>query len=181
MTNQPEITNLAITGMTCAACSARLERVVAKVPGVLGVQVNLATETARIETEPAAVPLETLVDTVVRAGFGATRVAVELPSAAVLDRHEAEVAEQSRQDFRTFVLAAALSAPLVIQMVLDVMGLHVMLHPVTQLLLATPVQFWAGARFYTGAVRSLRGGAGNMEVLVALGTSAAYGLSAYRV
>ncbi|MBF0562444.1 MAG: copper-translocating P-type ATPase [Alphaproteobacteria bacterium] len=173
-----QIVDLAITGMTCAACTVRLEKVLARIPGVRKVAVNLATESARIEIAANAVAVADLMDGVAKAGFDA-RVAVPTASAALTAEREAE--RRDRADWWAFVGAAVLAAPLVAQMLFDRLGIPLMLPPWVQLALATPVQFWAGGRFYAGAWRSLRGGAGNMDVLVALGTSAAYGLSAFRV
>ncbi|MBF0129025.1 MAG: copper-translocating P-type ATPase [Alphaproteobacteria bacterium] len=154
--------------MTCAACSARLEKVLARVPGVAAVQVNLATETARIEA--GGVPLPDLIAAVERAGFGA-----KVPVAG------AGADSGGGSGLPALILAAALTLPLVAQMAFPLFGVQTMLPPLVQLALAAPVQFWAGARFYAGAWASLRGGAGNMDVLVVLGTSAAFGLSAWRV
>ncbi|KAF0140640.1 MAG: Cu2+-exporting ATPase [Rhodospirillaceae bacterium] len=164
------VTDLAITGMTCAACAARLETVLNRAPGVQKATVNLATGMARVET--TAAPLDDLTVAVAEAGFKATLA----PGKAL------EVMETARGCGWALTLAALLTLPLVIQMGAE--GVHLpsfMLPPWLQLVLATPVQFWAGGRFYAGAWASLRHGAGNMDVLVAMGTTAAYGLSAWRV
>ncbi|MEO5372732.1 MAG: heavy metal translocating P-type ATPase [Alphaproteobacteria bacterium] len=169
--------SLQIGGMTCVACSTRLEKVLARVPGVESAVVSLAGERADIRYDPGTVIPERLMAAVAGAGFQAA-----LPPATASDRadQDEQAVRQQRRDLMMLAVSALLTLPLAAQMVFDVLGVHVMLHPLVQLALATPVQVWAGGRFYAGAWASLRGGAGNMDVLVALGTSAAYGLSAWR-
>ncbi|MGE5506372.1 MAG: heavy metal translocating P-type ATPase [Actinomycetota bacterium] len=169
---------LAIGGMTCAACSTRLEKVLARLPGVSAASVNLAAERAEVTAPAGAVAAADLVAAVARAGFRAT---VVTSAADELGREEQEHERESRQGLVRLALSALFTLPLVGQMVLDLAGLHVLLPAWAQMALATPVQFWIGWRFYVGAWKSLKGGAGNMDVLVALGTSAAYGLSAWHV
>jgi Cu+-exporting ATPase len=180
MTVQPQFANLSlpVKGMTCAACSTRLERVLGKVEGVERALVSLAAERADIRFDPARAAPEQLVATIVKAGFQAD---LSRSGEEDLDRADAEYAEEARRQNRLLALSALLTMPLVGQMVMDMAGLHVMIPPWLQLVLAAPVQFWIGARFYSGAWTSLRGGMGNMDVLVALGTSAAFGLSAWHV
>ncbi|MBW7849030.1 MAG: copper-translocating P-type ATPase [Rhodospirillales bacterium] len=174
-----ETVTLAITGMTCASCSTRIEKVLAKLPGVKNAAVNLATERASVEALEGAVSTAALVAAVERAGYGARVVADSLERA---ERAEEERARASRRELAKLAVAALLTLPLVAQMVFELAGIHAfMLPPAWQMALATPVQFWIGARFYVGAWKSLRGGSGNMDLLVALGTSAAYGLSAWLV
>ena len=172
-----ETIELAVTGMTCASCAARVEKVLARVPGVRAAAVNLATERAGVEALPGTVGAAALIAAVERAGYGA---AVVVDAAGRVAAEEAERARTSRRDLVKLLIAAVLTLPLVAQMVFELAGSHtLMLSPAWQMALATPVQFWIGARFYTGAWRSLRGGAGNMDLLVALGTTAAYGLSVW--
>ncbi len=149
---------LAIEGMSCAACVTRVEKVLAQVPGVGDVSVNLATGRARVLAAPD-VRLVDLVAAVARAGYGASAAAAHKPRS---DRGEA------------LRLAAGfvLGAPVLAAMLLPVPGL-------VQLGLASLVQIWLGARFYRGGFAALRAGGGNMDVLVALGTSAAWGLSVW--
>tara|TARA_R110001583_G_scaffold90145_1_gene231932 strand:+ start:30936 stop:33170 length:2235 start_codon:yes stop_codon:yes gene_type:complete len=165
---------LAISGMTCAACSTRLEKVLNRLPGVEAT-VNLATERAVLHFEPGALTLDAAKAAVERAGFGASE-------AATIVREEARAKQKAAWDveLRHFWIAAALTLPLALQMP-AMFGLwpggevqHDLVPRWLQLLLATPVQFWLGARFYRGAWASLRGGGANMDVLVALGTSMAY-------
>ncbi len=167
---------LSIGGMTCAACSARLEKVLGRVPGVTSAQVNLATERAAVEGLEGVVTPAALVAAVERAGYAASPVRDDQDRLA---QDEAARERESRRDLLRLGIAAVLTLPLVLQMVLDLLGVPFRLSAWTQMALATPVQFWAGWRFYTGAWRSLRAGAGNMDVLVAMGTSAAYGLSVW--
>jgi Cu+-exporting ATPase len=165
--------DLNITGMTCAACSARLERVLNAQPGVESAWVNLARETARIRYRSTETDRDALIASVAVAGFSATLID---PNARAAD--QATKAARLRREGWIFAIAALLSLPLVAQMLF--MGgaeggqQHTGLPLWLQWALATPVQFWAGARFYRGAWHALRGGGANMDVLVALGTSAAY-------
>ena len=175
--NRPQTIELAISGMTCAACATRLEKVLAKVDGVETVAVNLAGERASIVAYPGT-PLADLVAAVAKAGFGATALTGRRDEAAAQEQRQA--AEFSGL-LRLLAISAALSLPLLGQMGLDLVGIHAMMPGWAQMALATPVQFWIGARFYRGAWTSLKGGAGNMDVLVALGTSAAYFLSVWSV
>ncbi len=161
---------LDIRGMTCASCSTRVEKALGKVPGVLEASVNLATEQATVKLAQGTAPAA-LIAAVERAGYGAT---LPLPSG------EAPVAPaRVLPDWWPVALAMALSLPLIAPMLASLAGLHWMLPGWLQLALATPVQFWLGARFYRAGWKALRAGSGNMDLLVAVGTSAAYGLSAY--
>ncbi|MDA8231730.1 MAG: heavy metal translocating P-type ATPase [Magnetospirillum sp.] len=169
--------DLAISGMTCAACATRLEKVLGRVEGVSSANVALASERARVVAALGAAVAD-LVAAVEKAGFSATVLTGEDESLA---REEAERARDVRHQVRMLALAAALTLPLVAEMVAHMAGLPFRLPPWLALALATPVQFWIGARFYEGAWKSLRGGMGNMDVLVVLGTSAAYFLSAWNV
>ncbi|MBX3607896.1 MAG: copper-translocating P-type ATPase [Piscinibacter sp.] len=158
---------LRIEGMTCASCVGRVERALRGVPGVLQAEVNLATERAHVRRARGSAPLATLLQAAQRAGYVAHAVEAAAPAPA------------ARGDGWKVVLAAALSLPLTIPMIGDLLGRHWMLDPLLQWLLATPVQFWLGARFYRAGWAALRAGTGNMDLLVALGTSAAYGLSLF--
>ena len=168
-----QILDLAISGMTCAACSTRLEKVLNRLPGVEA-RVNLATEKARLRYTPGIASLESVLTAVAKTGFAATPI-TETSRAEAKARKAAEY----HNELRVFLISALFTLPLLAQMIPMLAGAHhVEWMPVwLQWLLATPVQFWAGRRFYTGAWNSLRGGGANMDVLVALGTSAAYFLS----
>lgn len=163
---------LALSGMTCAACAARIEKVLNRIPGV-SAQVNLATETAHVRVPPT-VPLEQLIAAVRQAGYDA-----QIKEEAGRSEAQARKDQSARRDERLFVLAALLTAPFLVQMVIMLAGGHHEILPRwLQWLLATPIQFWIGKRFYVGAWNALRGGGANMDVLVALGTSMAYLFSA---
>ncbi|PQP05110.1 copper-translocating P-type ATPase [Pseudomonas frederiksbergensis] len=162
---------LSIEGMTCASCVGRVERALTKVPGVKSVSVNLANERAHLELLGQVDP-QTLIGAVTRAGYSARVWEVEHP--------QPDNQQQRLQRERWALLAAiALALPLVLPMVLQPFGVHWMLPAWVQFALATPVQFIFGARFYVAAWKAVRAGAGNMDLLVALGTSAGYGLSVY--
>lgn len=169
--------DLSITGMTCAACSARVEKVLTRLPGVMKAEVNLATEKARVSTRIDEVTAAQLVAAVEKAGYGARVVTASDTPAADDER----AASRARRDFVLVCVSAILTLPLIGQMVFDLGGGHAMLPPLVQLALACPVQFVIGARFYVGAWKALRNGTGNMDLLVALGTSAAFGLSVSQV
>ncbi|MDH4550295.1 heavy metal translocating P-type ATPase [Pseudomonas sp. BN607] len=162
---------LQIGGMTCASCVGRVERALGKLPGVEQVSVNLASERAHLEVL-AAVDDNLLIETVQKAGYSAS-----LPQAAK-DDHEA--ARRLRNERLAVAAALLLALPLVLPMLVQPLGLHWMLPAWVQFLLATPVQFILGARFYVAAWKAVRAGSGNMDLLVALGTSAGYGLSLYQ-
>ncbi|MGV8917216.1 MAG: heavy metal translocating P-type ATPase [Pseudomonas sp.] len=171
ITPPPSRLELAIDGMTCASCSGRVERALNKVPGVKSASVNLASERANIEFSGQADPA-LIIAAVSDAGYSARPV-------------EDQQATLQRQQSRTnherlmLILAIVLAVPLVLPMVLEPFGVHWMLAPWIQFLLATPVQFILGARFYIAAWKAVRARSGNMDLLVALGTSAGYGLSVY--
>lgn len=163
---------LQIGGMTCASCAGRVERALGKVPGVEQISVNLASERAHLEVLQA-VDDAVLIAAVEHAGYSAT-----LPRTA---HDDLALAQRRLRNERLAVGAALLLAlPLVLPMLVQPFGLHWMLPAWTQFLLATPVQFILGARFYVAAWKAVRAGAGNMDLLVALGTSAGYGLSLYQ-
>jgi len=163
--------DLNVGGMTCASCVARAEKALLKVPGVESATVNLASESARIATRLDADPAP-LLEAVSRAGFdGSVR-----ENEAERDSSDTLSAKARWQGF-ALVASIALSAPLLLPMLDEPFGLHWMLPGWLQALLATPVQFVFGARFYRAGWKAARAGSGNMDLLVALGTSAAYFLS----
>jgi Cu+-exporting ATPase len=172
--NEPrEIAELQLTGMTCVACASRIEKVLNRMPNV-SATVNFATEKARIEFDQQNTDLAALIAAVQSAGYDAHPVrdlAAEKQERAAAYRHER----------LQFIISLLLTAPLLVEMLymLPVWNTHAhgLLPLWLQGLLATPVQFWIGKRFFVGAWHSLRGGGANMDVLVALGTSAAYFLS----
>ena len=162
-------TDIGIEGMTCASCVGRVERALKKLPGVMEATVNLATESARVRyASPAASPA--LLRRAVReAGYGVRET-------DLMD----DVREPSAwAGFAPVALALALAAPLVLPMLADLAGCHWMLPAWLQFCLATPVQFVLGARFYRAGWHALKARTGNMDLLVAIGTSAGWGLSVW--
>ncbi|MFT4064777.1 heavy metal translocating P-type ATPase [Paraburkholderia sp.] len=186
-------TELAIGGMTCASCATRVEKALSKVPGVARASVNLATETATVHPAGASADADALIAAVRKAGYEATLIAPpaipgtldtsaaatagDTPSITPAERKQT----QARRELVAVVAAALLTLPLVAPMVGEWFGIHAMLPPWLQFVLASIVQFAFGARFYRAAYRAVRAGAGNMDLLVALGTSAAYGISVYEL
>ena len=166
-----------VTGMTCAACAARIEKVLGRVKGVEKATVNLALETAEIAAP--GVDTELLVAAIERAGFGAhLRDTAVAARRAALERAAAERAAEEKRTLLVFLVSAALTAPFLIAMIPMAWGAHAgWLTPWLQVALATPVQVIAGTRFYVGAYKALRGRSANMDVLVALGTTVAWGFS----
>ena len=162
---------LSIDGMTCASCVGRVERALAKVPGVKSVSVNLANERAHLELLGHVDP-QTLIGAVIKAGYSASIWEVEHPQT---DNQQ----QRLHRERWALIMAIALALPLVLPMLLQPFGVHWMLPAWVQFALATPVQFIFGARFYIAAWKAVRAGTGNMDLLVALGTSAGYGLSLY--
>ena len=161
---------LAIDGMSDASSVTGVESALAALPGVLQANVNLATETAVVDMISGTVATRDLLRTVASAGYDAKVVADLVPTVA---------RDRSAELKRDAILALVLAAPLVAPMLLEPFGIHVMLPAWLQWLLATPVQFWCARRFYVAAIKALRAGTGNMDLLVSLGTLAAYGLSLY--
>jgi Cu+-exporting ATPase len=159
--------SVGVSGMTCAACATRIEKVLRRLPGVAEANVNLATEVARVDGD-RRVTREAVAEAIHKAGYG-----VRAETARVDDSAEL------RRELVAILIGGALTLPLVAPMLGALFDTHVMLPAWWQLVLATPVQLWLGAPFYAGAWKALRGGTANMDVLVALGTSAAFGLSLY--
>ncbi len=161
--------DIGIGEMTCASCVARVEKALKKVPGVHSVSVNLATESARIEVAPT--------DQIEAQLRRAVRDAGYLPLAP---NEAIDVSEPSPwAGFMPVALGLALSAPLALPMLGDLMGQHWMLPAWLQFVLATPVQFILGARFYKAGWHALKALTGNMDLLVAIGTTAGWALSVW--
>lgn len=174
-----ELLTLDVDGMTCASCVFRVEKALKKLPGVEAVSVNLATEKASIRYAPSMQENQEqyskrAIDIVQKSGYQAT---------VHLETDHGQTAKKigflSPQSPWPVILSACLSLPLAAPMLLMPFGIHAMLPGLWQLLLALPVQVIFGARFYVAAYKALRAGAGNMDLLVAIGTSAAFGLSLY--
>ncbi len=172
--NASEFYSLDISGMTCASCVSRVEKALSKIPGVEAATVNLATEQARVRVVQGSSSLAEIIALVQKTGYGATVSSVRgnLGQNAVKSFWAAD-------GLGRVMISFILSTPLFLPMILMPFGIHWSLSGWWQLALATPVQFILGWRFYVAGYKSLMAGAGNMDLLVALGTSAAFGLSLY--
>lgn len=162
-----------ITGMTCASCSNRIEKVLNKQPAIQNATVNLSTEVATVDYYPGNMDESDIIERIKKLGYDAT-----LKSEEQSDRKENEL----RRKKYKLILAAVLSLPLLLTMLTHLFGIHlphIFMNPWFQFAFAFPVQFIIGWQFYTGAYKSLRSGSANMDVLVALGTSAAFFYSLY--
>ena len=162
--------SLDIKGMTCASCVGRIEKVLKKDAGIITASVNLATEKAKVEFDPAKVNVNRIVELITKAGYEA--------KVSSTTSNESKKDELKKAKW-LIVLSSLLTLPLALPMVFEPFGYHFMPSPWIQLLLATPIQFFIGARFYKSAWSAIKAKTGNMELLVAIGTSAAYGLSLY--
>lgn len=167
-----------ITGMTCAACATRIEKGLNKLEGVTNATVNLALETASVEFNGSELSSQDIIARVEKLGYGA---AIKEDQVGQEDHRQAEIEKQKGK----FLFSVILSLPLLWAMVSHFSFTswlylpEMLMNPWVQLLLATPVQFVVGKQFYIGAYKALRNGSANMDVLVALGTSAAYFYSLY--
>ncbi|WLD94797.1 heavy metal translocating P-type ATPase [Alkalihalobacillus sp. AL-G] len=168
-----EKVELDIHGMTCAACSARIEKVVGNMEGISNASVNLTTEAGVIEYNPGLVSVQQILDRISKLGYSAEPLQERNTKEAAKDK-------ELKKKQRTLLLSILLSLPLLYTMVGHLpfnLGLpvpHTLMNPWVQLLFATPVQFYIGGPFYKSAFRALLNKSANMDVLVALGTSAAY-------
>ncbi|ASN03606.1 heavy metal translocating P-type ATPase [Virgibacillus necropolis] len=164
-----------IFGMTCAACSTRIEKVLNKQDGVKLATVNLTTENATIEYNSGLVDQKALIEKIRNIGYDAK------PKAEAEEKQTYKEKELHQKKTK-LIISAVLSAPLVVTMLVHLFGMNlpeIFMNPWFQFALATPVQFIIGWQFYVGAYKNLKNGGANMDVLVALGTSAAYFYSLY--
>lgn len=166
-TDAPLVSDIGVGGMTCASCVTRVERALRKVPGVVEASVNLATESARVSFDAALASEAQLRRAVRDAGYE--------PRMAAAANEDAD--ESKWHGFAPVAIGLMLSAPLVLPMIGDLFGKHWMLPAWIQFLLATPVQFILGARFYKAGWHALKALTGNMDLLVSIGTTAGWGLS----
>ncbi|OAB45576.1 heavy metal translocating P-type ATPase [Paenibacillus antarcticus] len=173
-----EVVDLDLVGMFCAACAVKIEKVLNKTPGVTNAVVNFAMETARVEYNKLDVSITDIQQRVEKLGYKAvTKQEDGDPS----EHREKAISAQKRK----LLISAILSLPLLWSMVSHFSFLSwiwmpdLFMNPWFQLALATPVQFYIGKQFYVGAYKSLRNKSGNMDVLISLGTSAAYFYSLY--
>jgi len=174
-----------IEGMTCSACATRVEKALRRQPGVTEANVNLALERADIQVVSGGAGPEALAGAVERAGYHARIVSATEEQARADEEHRHREQASLRRELWILIASALLTLPLVAQMVTHFQmlagfgGSMISLSPWLELILATPVQFVIGARFYRGAWKALKNRSGNMDVLVVMGTSAAYGYSVY--
>ncbi len=168
---------LLVEGMTCAACSARVEKMLGKVEGVVKVNVNLSTNKAIVDFPSGVVETSALIAAVEKAGYKA-----QVQRESDVDK-EKQMREKEIKSLKTsFIISLILTAPLVAAMFFHMAGqTNILTNGYFQWALATPVQFIIGYRFYRGAYHSVRGGGANMDVLIVLGTSAAYFYSIYNL
>jgi Cu+-exporting ATPase len=177
-------TELVLRGMSCAACSARIEKRLAKLDGVIMASVNLATERATIEYDAGKIQVAEMIRTVEALGYGAERIE-EMPRDRAAEQRQKEI----RTLRNTLIVSAVLASPLILGMILDLFprsfplrtALSFLHNEYFQLIIATPIQFIIGSRFYRHAYLSLKAKSANMDVLIAMGTSAAYFYSLYNV
>lgn len=166
---------LAISGMTCAACANRIEKVLQQIDGIEQATVNLATDSASVTFVPGTIDAAKIIASIEKLGYDAT----EKRSSAEMSTAKEKALQQMK---RKLIISAILSVPLLLTMLDHLFGIaipEIFMHPLFQFLLATPIQFIIGYPFYIGAYRSLRSKSANMDVLVAMGTSAAYFYSIY--
>ncbi|MGN4239752.1 heavy metal translocating P-type ATPase [Staphylococcus equorum] len=172
-----EKAELDVIGMTCAACSNRIEKVLNRDASVEHANVNLTTENATIAYNPEMTSIDDLIKKIQKIGYDAK------PKQAASEKSSQK--EQELKHKRTkLIISAILAAPLLLTMFVHLFGMqipHIFMNPWFQFALATPVQFIIGWQFYVGAYKNLRNGSANMDVLVALGTSAAYFYSLYEM
>ena len=170
-----EQANLDVFGMTCSACSTRIEKILNKQDGVKLATVNLATESASVEYNPGLIDIDAMIDKIQNMGYDA--------KSKVENEEKQTHKEKELKTMKTKILISSiLTAPLLLTMLVHLFNMTIpaiFMNPWFQFALATPVQFIIGWQFYTGAYKSLRNGGANMDVLVALGTSAAYFYSLY--
>ena len=166
--------DIGIGGMTCASCVTRVEKALNRLPGVSEASVNLATESARVTVQGLS-PTEAMA----RLSRAVRDAGYEPRRPQAMDDAPPTGWLGLPQDAWPVLLGALLSLPLVLPMVGDLAGRHWMLPAWAQFALATPVQFWLGARFYRAGWHALKAGTGNMELLVAIGTTAGWALSTW--
>jgi len=169
---------LGLKGMTCSSCAARIEKTLSKQPGVYNASVNFAAETATVEYNSSETDVKNLIKTVQNIGYDAYE-----KTETNVDREKQEREREIKTLGHLVVISAILSAPLVISMVLRIMGKPggILDNPWFQIVLSSPVQFVIGYRYYKGAYHNLKNGTANMDVLIAMGTTAAFFYSLYNV
>ncbi|WP_414051903.1 heavy metal translocating P-type ATPase [Macrococcus animalis] len=172
---RPEHVDLDVMGMTCAACSSRIEKVLNKQPEIKSATVNLTTEEAAIDYYPGNLDTQAIIERIRKLGYDAK------VKASDEDKVSMKANELKKKKYK-LIISALLSLPLLLTMLTHLFGIHlphIFMNPWFQLAFAFPVQFIIGWQFYDGAYKNLRSGGANMDVLVALGTSAAFFYSVY--
>jgi Cu+-exporting ATPase len=169
--------DLKIKGMSCASCVSRIEKSVCELEGVNSVSVNLATEMARIKFSPTVTAVDQVERAIGRAGYSVMKD-LDAKNIATQNLHKEK---ETKAEQRKVLLAALLSLPLILPMILEPFKIHLMLPNLVQLALASFVQFWLGGRFYKAGWKAILAKSGNMDLLVALGTSAAFGISLFHL
>src|SRR5699024_5030453 len=172
-----ETAELDVMGMTCAACSNRIEKVLNRDENVKNANVNLTTENATISYNPEATTVDELINKIHKLGYDAT------PKQDSSEKHT-QKEEELKHKRTKLIISSILATPLLLTMLVHLFGMQIpdlFMNPWFQFVLATPVQFIIGWQFYVGAYKNLRNGSANMDVLVALGTSAAYFYSLYEM
>ncbi len=165
--------SLDVTGMTCGACASRVEKSLRDVPGILDVRVNAATDRADIDWLGGETGL--LIDAVASSGYSAIpRLGAAAQRREQQAQKDARVKSENRRELIMLGISVALTLPLIIQMIASMIDPQLRLPVWVEVVLATPVQFWIGAKFYKGAWNALKARSGNMDTLVVIGTSAAY-------
>jgi Cu+-exporting ATPase len=166
---------LDVKGMTCASCVSHVEKAISKINGVQAVTVNLATEQAKIRFhKDHQESVANIIEAIDKSGYSA-----QLSNPSGHNRNNEPIGFWSSSGLSRVVIGFLISTPLMAPMVLMAFGIHFEIQPMLQFALAMPVQFWLGWRFYVGAYKALLSGTGNMDLLVCLGTSSAFGLSLY--
>ena len=172
-----EIIQLDVKGMTCASCVSHVEKGIKKTDGIDMASVNLATDKATVSYDPKITNIEDIIRSVEDAGYAAS-VAVDEDVSQTAAKKKKQLNSMKRQ----IIISVSLTFPLFMAMVAGVFNIQALMflhNPVLQLVLATPVQFYIGYRFYRGAWKTLLAKNPGMDVLVALGTSAAYLFSVF--
>ena len=175
-TKSPTVT-IPVTGMTCAACQARVQRVLEKTPGVVDANVNLMTGAARVSFDPASTNVDALLETIRSTGYGAQPPAA--PNTSAIDEQAAQQKEHEREyrELRTKALVSCVTGVLVMIISMNVMAMPAVNYAL--LLVSAAIMIWAGRHFYTGAWAAFRHHSANMNTLIALGTGAAFVYSVF--
>jgi Cu+-exporting ATPase len=168
-TNEKKVT-LSIRGMTCASCVGRVEKVLKKVPGVKEASVNLSTEKATVTFNSIETQADALIKAVIHSGYEAS---------LYFDELQREDSSHLKKELFLIIFSIILTVPLILPMIIAPFGIDLMIMPWIQFLLVLPIQFFIGFNFYVSAWKALRAGTGNMELLVVIGTTSAFGLSTF--